>query len=282
MRRAAGAAAGILLGIAPWTTARAHTETTAVAVPAGEEATVAFRPTHGCGDSPTVGVRVLAPVPDARPGAVDGWTATATADGEGNTVIEWRGGLLPADQAGTFPLEILVPDAVGTLLAFPAIQRCANGEELAWIGTEPGDDRPAPHVLVLPAGSEPAATLDDVPLDAPGRDQLVALLGGGDDDNPNAAPPTTPVPPSTTAAPTTAAPPSTSAPTTEPPSTTPATTPETTPPTSPETVPSSTAPASGDGDGGSAAGWIAAIVAAIVVLGGGAALVARRRASSAS
>ena len=281
MRRAAAAAAGILIGIVPWAVASSHTETSFVAVPAGEEATMAFQPTHGCGTSATVQVRVLAPVPDARPGEVEGWTASATPDGEGNTVIEWTGGLLPADQTGTFPVEFLVPDAVGALLAFPAIQRCENGEELAWIGTEPGDERPAPHVLVLPPGSAPAPTLDDVPLDAPGRDQLVALLQGGDDDNPNAAAPTTPA--GSTATPTTEPPETTSAPTTAAPTTSPATAPT----TAADTVPSSvattsppTAPADEDG-GGSSAGWIAAIVAAVVVvLGGGAAIVARRRSSS--
>ena len=69
------------------------------------------------------------------------------------------------------------------LLTFPAIQVCENGEELAWISGDPADEYPAPRVLVLPPGSEPAATLDDVPLDAPGRDQLVAVV---DVDNPNA------------------------------------------------------------------------------------------------
>ena len=52
-------------------------------------------------------------------------------------------------------------------------------------------------MLVLPAGSEPAATIDDVPLDAPGREQLVAIV---DVDNPQATPTTTSAP-TTTAAP---------------------------------------------------------------------------------
>ena len=139
-------------------------------------------------------MRVQAPVAGAQAGSVDGWTATATPDGAGNTVLEWTGGSLPADEAGAFPVEFTVPDAVGTLLAFPAVQRCANGDELAWIGTAPGDEFPAPQVLVLAAGSEPAATLDDVPADAPGRELLVALAAGAAPDDNIAAPATTATP----------------------------------------------------------------------------------------
>lgn len=267
-------AAGWGIALAPAATLSAHTEASAVAVPAGSEATVTFAPEHGCGDSPTVGVSIQAPVPDARAGEVDGWTATATPDSAGNTVLTWSGGSVPAAEAGAFPVELIVPDAVGTLLAFPAVQRCANGAELAWIGTVPGDEFPAPQVLVLAAGSEPAATLDDVPLDAPGRDLLVALSeGAAPDDAP--APATTP-PIATTVAPTTAAP------------TTTAVT-ATTAPTPASSAPASTAPATtaaaptttagGDGDGSSSAGWIIGIIAAVVVIGATAVVYARRRAS---
>lgn len=268
----AAAVVGVAIGAGGWAMVSAHTETSFVAVPAGEEAAVAFRPTHGCGESPTVSVSVRAPVPDARAGEVEGWTATATPDGAGNTVVEWTGGVLPADEAGSFPVELVVPDAVGTLLAFPAIQRCENGEELAWIGTQPGDEQPAPQVLVLPPGAEPAATIDDVPLDAPGRDLLVALLEGNVDvDNPSATTTTAAATTTTTAAPTTPA-------TTAPATTASATAPETVATAS--TAPATTA-AAGDDDGGSSAGLIAVIVGGLVaVVGGAAALVARRRSSA--
>jgi hypothetical protein len=277
------AAAGLVIGLVPWAVLSAHTETSFVAVPASEEAAVAFRPTHGCGGSPTISVSVRAPVPEARAGEVDGWTGTATADGEGNTVVEWTGGLLPADEAGAFPVELVVPDAVGTLLAFPAIQRCENGEELAWIGTAPGDPQPAPQVLVLAAGSEPAATLDDVPLDAPGRDLLVALTEGVvDDDNPTAAPATTEPAAPTTATPTTttttAAPTTTAVPSTGPPTSSPATTSDTAAPTA-SSAPATTDAEDDDG-GGTSAGVIAAIVAGIVIVLGGVAVALARRHSS--
>ena len=258
-------------------TVSAHTEASAVAVPAGSTATVAFQPEHGCGQSPTVTVRVQAPVAGAQAGSVEGWTATATPDGAGNTVLEWTGGSLPADVAGAFPVEFSVPDLVGSLLAFPAVQRCADGAELAWIGTAPGDPYPAPQVLVLAPGSEPAATLDDVPADAPGRELLVALAEGAAPDDSIAVPATTAAavvvaPP--TAAPTTAAPdtavPATAAPT-----------------AAPTTVPASSAPATtaaapttlaedGDEDG-SAGVAVLAIVLALAAVGAAGWVMYRRR-----
>jgi uncharacterized protein YcnI len=162
----------------------AHTDTDVVGVPAGSEATVALRPTHGCGDSPTVTVRIRAPLEGARAVPVDGWQETATSDGAGNTVLEWTGGILPADVTGAFPVSFAAPDDPGRLLVFPAVQRCEDGEELAWINGDPTAQYPAPRVLVLPAGAAAAATIDDVPPDAPGRDQLVTIvdLDGADVD----------------------------------------------------------------------------------------------------
>ncbi len=180
--------------------ASAHTDTDLVAVPAGEDTTVTFRPQHGCGDSPTIAVSVRVPVAGAAAEDVDGWSVSSTPDDQGRTVVEWTGGSLPPDQPGAFPIEFVAPDAVGELLTFPAVQTCANGEELPWISGDPASEFPAPRLLILAPGSQPAATIDDVPLDAPGRDQITAVV---DVDNPAA---TTLPPAPTSAAPTSAAP----------------------------------------------------------------------------
>jgi uncharacterized protein YcnI len=177
------AATAALAVLAPAPVA-AHTETDVVAVPAGAEATVTLRPTHGCDGSPTVEVAIQAPVEGATAGEVSGWTATAEADGRGNTVLEWTGGSLPADATGAFPVAFTVPDTVGELLVFPSVQECEDGETLSWIDGDPAAEYPAPRLLVLAAGSEPAASIDDVPADAPGRDLLVAVV---DVDNPAAS-----------------------------------------------------------------------------------------------
>jgi periplasmic copper chaperone A len=261
----------------------AHTETDVVAVPASEEAAVTFRPQHGCGDSPTVAVLVRAPVADAVPEEVDGWQSSSSPDGQGNTVLEWSGGSLPSDQPGAFPVEFVAPDTVGSLLTFPAVQRCENGEELAWISGDPAAEYPAPRLLILAAGSAPAATIDDVALDAPGREQLVSIV---DVDNPGATPTTTtaavgttlePAPQSTV--PASAASTATATPTTDGSSSIASTA------TEPSVVASAVgsvvddATSAGSGDGSSAIGWaIAAVVRAVAVAAG--VLVWRRRAAS--
>ncbi len=162
--------------------AGAHTESDVVAVPAGSTATVSLKPTHGCDASPTTEVFVRAPVEGATAVDVAGWTSAAEPDGEGNTVLEWTGGSLPTDQTGSFGVTFLVPDTPGELLTFPAVQGCVDGADLAWIDGDPEGDYPAPRLLVLPAGAAPASSLDEVPVDAPGREQLTQIL---DIDNPS-------------------------------------------------------------------------------------------------
>ncbi len=275
------AAVGLVAVIAPVAVASAHTETDFVAVPAGSTAIVTFEPEHGCGDSPTIDMRVQSPVAGATAVERNGWTASSTPNADGTTVLEWTGGSQPADEAGAFQVRFPVPDAVGSVLVFPAVQGCENGEQEAWIETGPDAESPAPQLLVLPAGSAPAATLDDVPADAPGRDLLAAALSGeaDDDDAGGAAPATTTTVPATTAPATTAAPTTTStaaATTTIAAATT--TAGATTTTSGPSTTAAVTTTTTSSGGGGSSTGWIiAAVIAAVVVIGAVVAVVLRRR-----
>lgn len=166
------------IALAPLTTSpvSAHTEPDVIAIAAGSEATVVLKPNHGCGDSPSTKVSTRVPVSGARGGDVEGWVVTAAEDDEGRTVIDWAGGSLPSDQTGAFPIEFTAPATPGTILSFPFVQECANGEDLAWIDGDPAGEYPAPRLLILPPGSEPATTIDEVPAGVPGRDQLVAIL----------------------------------------------------------------------------------------------------------
>lgn len=246
--------AAVLLAAASFTApASAHTEADVVAVPARSEARVSLKPTHGCGESPTVAVAVQAPVEGATAEDVDGWTATATGDGKGNTVLEWTGGVLPIDQTGTFPVNFTAPDEPGLLLLFPSVQTCEDGSELSWISGDPADEFPAPRVLVLPADQPPAGSVDEVAPDAPGRDQLTEIV---DIDNPTAEPAT-----ETTvdSAPNSTVAPSTTLPLDE----------------DVATVDETT----DDDDSSNTGSSIAIAVALVVVLGGGAAFVIRRQRS---
>ena len=156
--------------------AAAHTQSDVIAVPAGSEATVTLKPTHGCDGSPTTEVSIQAPVPGATAGVVSGWTETSTADPEGRTVLDWVDGSLPSDRTGEFPVTFQVPDTPGELLTFPSVQVCENGEELSWINGDPDSEYPAPRLLILPAGSAAATALAQVPEDVPGRDLLVQIV----------------------------------------------------------------------------------------------------------
>ena len=247
---AAAATAAILL--AP-ISASAHTDSDIIAVPAGGEATVKLKPTHGCAGSPTVEVAIQAPVEGATAGEVEGWTATAEADGKGNTVLEWTGGSLPSDQTGEFPVTFTAPDTVGELLTFPSVQTCENGEDLSWISGDPADDFPAPRLLILPAGSEAAGELEEIAADAPGRSKLAEIV---DVDNPTETTTTAGGETITTAAETT---------------TTGATT---------TTAPSTDDESASDDDSGSSAPVIAGIIVVLAVVAGGAVIVLRRRSAA--
>ena len=264
-----------MLSIGWGDSAVAHTDSDLVAVPTGAQATVTLKPTHGCGESPTVRVRIRVPFDGAVAAGVDGWTASATPDGNGNTVLEWSDGALPATETGAFPAEFFVDSEPGTLLTFPAVQVCANGDELAWIDGDPAGEYPAPRLLVLPAGFEAAETIDDVPVDTPGRNQLVEIV-----DVDNASDTTTTVLESTappTSAPTSLLPASTE---TVAPTSPPATSVPVPPP--PETTVS--APVSNDDDiesddgSGSGSGVaIAAVIGGLVVVAGAIVVVLRKR-----
>ncbi len=250
----------------------AHTETDVVAVPAGEEAAVTFRPQHGCGESPTLTVLVRAPVAGAVASDVDGWQSSSTPDGAGNTVLEWSGGSLPADQPGAFPIVFVAPDNVGELLTFPAVQRCASGEELAWISGDPAAEYPAPRLLILAAGSAPAVTIDDVALDAPGRDQLASIV---DVDNPAASPTTAPAV-ATTVEPAPEPEPEPEVTTEVPPDGSGATAPTATDPVVASNVESVVDDAASESSGDSSAvGWVIAAVVLAAAIGAG--VVVRRR-----
>ena len=132
--------------------------------------------TTAAANRPTTEVAVRVPVAGATGGDVEGWTWTAEDDGAGRTVVEWTGGSLPTDVTGAFPVTFQVPDQVGELLLFPAVQVCENGEELSWLNGDPESDNPVPRLLILAPGSEEAVSIDEVPQDAPGRELLTAVV----------------------------------------------------------------------------------------------------------
>lgn len=128
---------------------------------------------HGCGDSPTVALRVSIPegVISAKPQPKPGWTLQIdkvplakpiTSEGgaqvtERVSAITWLG-KLPVDQFDQFGLSLKLPGIAGPLY-FPTVQRCEKGEN-AWITIPPSpeqwhrESRPAPMLMLQP--EEPA------------------------------------------------------------------------------------------------------------------------------
>jgi uncharacterized protein YcnI len=78
---------------------------------------------------------------------------------EGVTVTErvdrvtWKGGKIAPGEFEEFSLIAKVPPKAGTVLAFPVLQRYADGELVRWIGS-PTADRPTAQVTVGQAGDE--------------------------------------------------------------------------------------------------------------------------------
>lgn len=131
-----------------------------------------FRVPHGCGDSPTVKLRVRIPdgVIGVKPMPKPGWqieTVKAKYDKpykmfhnsvtEGVREVTWTG-KLPDDNYDEFVLSTYLIDELkpDTMLYFPVVQECENGVhrwiEIPEAGKSAGDlPEPAPRVKLLPA-----------------------------------------------------------------------------------------------------------------------------------
>lgn len=118
---------------------------------------------HGCGHSPTVKLRLKAPdgvlLKVAQPAA--GWTVS-TAPRPAAEAFSYGGkrgseeigeviwtGKLENHAHGSFPIDFTVADQMkqGQKLFFPVIQECQEGAQ-RWVGTEEGDEAPAPQLTV--------------------------------------------------------------------------------------------------------------------------------------
>lgn len=150
-------AALLLAAILSWgASAQAHVVLTERQATAGTYFKIVLRVPHGCGESPTTGLRVEIPADIfvAKPMPKTGWEIDVERapietphKNEGHVLTErvrsvtWRGGPLPADQFDEFSLLVRLPDQAGPL-AFPTIQTCVSGD-VAWTSV-PSDGEPAP------------------------------------------------------------------------------------------------------------------------------------------
>lgn len=128
--------------------ASAHVTVQPAEATADSYAQLTFTVPHGCNGSATKALRVKLPdgVLSAKPQMKPGWQVaiktrkldTAVAGPHGKTVsevvdeVDWRGGPLPDNLYDTFGLVVRLPDKVGQVLYFPAVQECEQGVE-RWI-----------------------------------------------------------------------------------------------------------------------------------------------------
>lgn len=156
-------------------TAQAHVVLEEPAALAGSSYRASFRVGHGCGSSPTMGIKVYIPegVRGAKPMPKAGWTLTTQRaplaqpyDNHGKTVredvveVSWSvkdpAQALPDDWYEEFVLRATLPGKAGPLW-FRVLQTCASGQ-LDWAdvpaqGTSTrGMKTPAALLEVLPSG----------------------------------------------------------------------------------------------------------------------------------
>lgn len=130
---------------------------------------------HGCGSSPTTGIRVAIPegVFSVKPQPKPGWQL-ATVSGayargyqshgrelrEGVREIAWTGGSLPDDHYDEFVFVAQVDASLAGAgqVHFPVVQTCASGEarwdQVREAGSTARLERPAPALRILAASGE--------------------------------------------------------------------------------------------------------------------------------
>jgi hypothetical protein len=152
--RVGAAVVGVVLAVGAFAgSAAAHIEPISEWVQAGEDTTVLFAVEHGCDDDPTVEVSFDLPDGVTDADAVhlpDGWSGEVR---DGTVVFE--GGPTPAGQIVEFEIGLIAPETPGSLLMFPAVQRCEGRDG----GPAPEPEQYVPAVLVVSA--EDAANFEE-------------------------------------------------------------------------------------------------------------------------
>lgn len=170
-RRLVGAVSGATLLMAFALPASAHISIIdGSAVPGGGFGTqITLRVPHGCDGAPTDTIELQIPegVTNVQPKWTAGWTietepraAAVAPDASAEPaepevgVVRWSGASLPDDQYMDFQLRAVFPDAPGSVIYLPVVQRCGDVEE-AWIEvpaegqTEDDLELPAPAVTIV-------------------------------------------------------------------------------------------------------------------------------------
>lgn len=172
MNRTALYLSALTLAFAPPLSASAHVTLEQHDAAIGGPVKLTFRVPHGCGEQPTVKLRVLIPEGfiAAKPMPKPGWTLDVvkgtyakthdyfhgTKLSQGTKEISWSGGL-PSDYYDEFVISGFISRDLkaGAILYFPVVQECP-GDAHRWIETpKPGQNahdlkEPAPGIHLTP------------------------------------------------------------------------------------------------------------------------------------
>jgi uncharacterized protein YcnI len=207
-------AAALIAGVVGFAgPASAHVTVTPSTTTAGAHAILELAVAHGCGASPTTSITVQIPaqITSVTPTRTALWKVTKqtekidppAVDPHGNTIVERvasvtysTGTPLPDGYRDVFELAVQLPETNGTVLRFPTIQTCEQGES-AWIevpqdGQDVGElELPAPgftisepvtdvrhHAAAVPVSASVPARADNLTLAALVAGLVGALLGG--------------------------------------------------------------------------------------------------------
>jgi uncharacterized protein YcnI len=204
-RALAGPAAGALLALSLAGPASAHVTVTPDTTAANASAVLTFSAGHGCEGSPTTSIEIQIPeeILSVTPTRNPYWDVEKkmvaldepVTDAHGNTVSERVGSVvytandpLPDGVRDTFDLSLTLPDAAGSTLAFPTVQKCEQGQT-GWIeipaeGQDPHElESPAPSFTVTAAVAHEGDDADDLDDDSDADDKADSDDGDdGDDD----------------------------------------------------------------------------------------------------
>lgn len=179
--------------------ASAHVTISPGEAPADGYAVVELMVPHGCEDAATeeLSVQLDPGMQSVRAEAVPGWTAEYTMaeldepyDLHGTQITEYvaeitwtaTGEPLATDQFLTFGINAKWPATPGEAIAIPAVQRCVDGSETAWIETAADAEHPAPVVQVVSSDGDghgdPTADASD---DQAGDDETASAADDSDD-----------------------------------------------------------------------------------------------------
>ncbi|MET4002096.1 uncharacterized protein YcnI [Arthrobacter sp. UYCu511] len=163
----------MLLGLG---SASAHVSATPTETAAGSYSLVTFSVGHGCDGSPTTALTITLPdeLNSATPTVNPNWTISTTSEkldtprtlANGSKISERMASItytaktpLVDHERDTFTLSVQLPDAVGTTLHFPTLQKCEVGQtdwkEIPGAGADHDSvDAPAPELTVTAAVAE--------------------------------------------------------------------------------------------------------------------------------